>query len=179
MCGPAECCRRGRCAQGCTHTHTHTHTGGHACGGLHTWTCSRVDTHVVCTLRHTHVSARTSAHKHARPRAPAGREREPSGPRSICTFNPDTVSTGSWMGTKCEVCAERASFSRLWPGTAWSVSEHHRAEVNLCSEHSLVGRPGRGWEGMASLFHPQFLELGLCLLPDRSLSPTGRVGDGS
>lgn len=44
------------------------------------------------------------------------------------------------------------------------------------SEHSAVGRPG--WEGgrAASLFHLQFLELGLCLLPDRPFSEPGQEG---
>lgn len=155
----------------------HTHTGGHACGGLHMWTRSRVDILMWCA--HSGTSMCLHAHVHRSTLGPelrpAGSE-TPSGPRSICTFNPDTVRTGSWMGTKCEVCAERAAFPRLWPVTAWSVSEHHRADVDLCSEHSLVGRPERGWEGMASLFHLQFLELGLCLLADHSLSPAGRAG---
>lgn len=40
---------------------------------------------------------------------------------------------------------------------------------------------GETWVGLggeASLSHLQFLELGFCLLPDHSLSPTRRVGDG-
>ena len=40
------------------------------------------------------------------------------------------------------------------------------------------GETGWRWEGTASLSHLQSLELGLCLLPDHSLSPTRRAGDG-
>lgn len=47
----------------------------------------------------------------------------PSGPRSVCTFNPETVSTEAWRRTKCQVCAERRC-PLSWRATSWSVSEH-------------------------------------------------------
>lgn len=127
--GPAECCQRGRCAQGCAHAHTR--------GDMRVEACACGHAHVVCTLRHIHVSARTRAHEHSWPRAPPAGSKTPSGPRSICTVNPETVSAGSWTGTKCEECAERAALPR--PAGPWQPGHFpSTTELRLVCVQSTV-----------------------------------------
>lgn len=87
---------RGRRAQAHTDTDTvreitQTHRGARA----------HIDTLTWHAYSGTHTSACTRAHKHARPELrPAGSETPSGPPRSICTLNPESVSTGSLDGNK-------------------------------------------------------------------------------
>ena len=79
VCGPAECCRRGRCAQGCTHTHTHTRgdTRVEACtrGHAHVWTlmwCAHSGT-PMCLHAQVHTSALGPELRPAGSESPRGR----------------------------------------------------------------------------------------------------------
>lgn len=89
----------------------------HACVWMRTWGRPHVDTLTwpACsgtyTCQHAHVHTGTQPWRFG----PAGSE-TPSGPRSICTFNPETVSTEAWRRTKCQVCAERRSLPPFLAG---------------------------------------------------------------
>lgn len=148
------------------HAEVHTHIRGR------TWRPPRVDTlsRPVCsgtaTRLHAHVPAEPWRFR------PAG-SGTPSGPRSVCTFNPETVSTEAWRRTKCQVCAERRC-PLSWRATSWSVSEH--GEPRRGRAFRAAAGAGLG-AGRAALLRFQLLELSRGFFSGAALcTRPGRVG---
>lgn len=128
------------------HTHRHGCTDGRVDTCTHRYPCGH--THVCA-----HVQAQTRACMHTCTRAhpaldlgQAGRE-TPLGPRSICTFNPETVSMGSLDENKMSsVCREAQASPFSWRGDDLVSFRAPCAENNLCIESSIWwGTWGKGW----------------------------------
>lgn len=100
----------------------------------HAQMATRVDVRRHCGCAHVcvHVRARTCARAHSPGARPAGSE-TPVGPRSICTFNPETVGTGSPSENKMSsVCrASAAAFS--WRAGLVGSEQHVREESRIQS----------------------------------------------